>query len=60
MTGIIEDFLLLKALHGRSVSFGNGKGDNIEGVGNISKSPYHAIENVYFVNELEYSLLSVP
>nr|XP_009589311.1 uncharacterized protein LOC104086697 [Nicotiana tomentosiformis] len=42
-----------------SVSFGNGKKGYILGVGRIEKSLAHSIKNVYYVNGLKYSLLSV-
>ncbi|XP_070056534.1 uncharacterized protein [Nicotiana tomentosiformis] len=48
MTGRMDDFLSLKALQGGSVSFGN-----------IGKTLSHLIENVYYVNGLKYSMLSV-
>ncbi|XP_075080511.1 uncharacterized protein LOC142166010 [Nicotiana tabacum] len=54
-----NDFLSLKALQRGSVSFGNGKKGYILGVGRIGKSLTHLIENVYYVNGLKYSLLSV-
>ncbi|XP_070036060.1 nuclear matrix constituent protein 1-like [Nicotiana tomentosiformis] len=47
------------ALQGGSVSFGNGKKRYILGLERIGKSPSHSIENVYYVNGLKYSLLSV-
>ncbi|XP_070043161.1 uncharacterized protein [Nicotiana tomentosiformis] len=59
MTGSIDDFLSLKALQGGSVSFGNGKKGYILGVGRIGKTLTRSIENVYYVNGLKYSLLSV-
>ncbi|XP_070020367.1 uncharacterized protein [Nicotiana sylvestris] len=59
MTGNTTDFLSLKALQGGSVSFGNGKKGYILGVGKFEKSLTYSIENVYYVNGLKYSLLSV-
>ncbi|XP_075106996.1 uncharacterized protein LOC107760425 [Nicotiana tabacum] len=59
MTGSTNDFLSLKALQGESVAFGNGKKGYILGVGRIGKSLSHSIENVYYVNGLKHSLLSV-
>ncbi|XP_070013123.1 uncharacterized protein [Nicotiana sylvestris] len=59
MTGNTMDFLSLKALQGGSVSLGNRKKGYILGVGKVEKSPIHSIENVYYVNGLKYSLLSV-
>ncbi|XP_070017567.1 uncharacterized protein [Nicotiana sylvestris] len=54
-----HDFLSLKSLQGGSVSFENGKKGYIHGVGKIEKSLTRLIENVYYVNGLKYSLLSV-
>jgi len=59
MTGSIDDFLSLKALQGGSMSFHNGKKGYILGVGRIGKTLTHSIKNVYYVNGLKYSLLSV-
>ncbi|XP_070025290.1 uncharacterized protein [Nicotiana sylvestris] len=59
MTGNTTDFLSLKSLQGGSVSFGNGKNGYILGIGKVGKSLAHSIENVYYVNVLKYSLLSV-
>ncbi|XP_070043044.1 uncharacterized protein [Nicotiana tomentosiformis] len=59
MTGSTNNFFSLKALQGGSVSFGNGKKGYILGVERIGKSLYHSIENVYYMNRLKYSLLSV-
>ncbi|XP_075077105.1 uncharacterized protein LOC142163856 [Nicotiana tabacum] len=59
MTGNIFDFLSLKALQGGSVYFGNGKKVYILGVRSIGKSLSHSIENLYYVNGLKYSLLSI-
>ncbi|XP_070013337.1 uncharacterized protein [Nicotiana sylvestris] len=59
MTRNSKDFFSLKALERGSVSFGNDKKGYILGVGRIGKSLIHLIENVYYVNGLKYSLLSV-
>nr|XP_009608491.1 uncharacterized protein LOC104102482 [Nicotiana tomentosiformis] len=59
MTESTNDFPSLKALQGGSVSFRNGKKGYILGVGRIGKSLSHSIENVYYLNELKYCLLSV-
>nr|XP_016457234.1 PREDICTED: uncharacterized protein LOC107781106 [Nicotiana tabacum] len=53
------NFLSLKTLQRGSVSFGNGKKWHILGVVKVGKSLTHTIENVYYVNGLKYSLLSV-
>ncbi|XP_070017598.1 uncharacterized protein [Nicotiana sylvestris] len=53
------DFLSLKALQGGSISFGNVKKGYILGIRKVGKSLTHFIENVYYVNGLKYSLLSV-
>lgn len=55
----IKDFISLKELHGRNFFFGSKKNENIKGVGMIGRSSNHAIKNVYFVNWLKYSLLSM-
>ncbi|XP_070052227.1 uncharacterized protein [Nicotiana tomentosiformis] len=54
-----NDFLSLKALQRGSRFFGNGKKGYILGVERIGKSLSHSIKNVYYVNGLKYSLLSV-
>ncbi|XP_075080527.1 putative mitochondrial protein AtMg00300 [Nicotiana tabacum] len=59
MTRSTKDFLSLKALQGRSVSFGNSNKGYILGVRRIEKSLSHSIENVYYVNRLKYNLLSI-
>lgn len=59
MIGKMEDFLSLKAFQGGNISFGNGKKGYILGVGKICKTLEHAIENVFYVNGLKYSLLSM-
>ncbi|XP_070025170.1 uncharacterized protein [Nicotiana sylvestris] len=59
MTRNTTDFLSLKALQKGSVSFGNGKKGYILGVGKVGKSLTRSIENVYNVNGLKYSLLSI-
>ncbi|XP_070008258.1 uncharacterized protein [Nicotiana sylvestris] len=59
MTGNTMDFLSLKALQEGSVSFGNGKKGYILGVGKVGKSLTHSIENMYYINGLKYTLLSV-
>ncbi|XP_070041593.1 uncharacterized protein [Nicotiana tomentosiformis] len=60
ITGSTNDFLSLKSLQGWNVSFGNGKKGYILGIGRIGKSLSHyLIKNVYYVNGLKHSLLSV-
>ncbi|XP_070017440.1 intracellular protein transport protein USO1-like [Nicotiana sylvestris] len=59
MIGNTMDFLSLKVLQGGSLSFGNGKKGYILGFEKVGKSLTHSIENVYYVNGLKYSLLSV-
>lgn len=59
MSGDKGKFLSLTTLEGGSVTFGdNGKGF-IKGVGKVSKSLSHAIDNVYYVEGLEHNLLSI-
>ncbi|XP_070013897.1 uncharacterized protein [Nicotiana sylvestris] len=59
ITGSTDDFLSLKTLQGGSVSFGYGKKGYVLGVGRVRKTLTHSIKNVYYVNGLKYSLLSV-
>ena len=56
MTGDIKNFLSLKTLQGRGVSFGDGTKGYILGVGKVGKSLGESIDNVY---GLMYSHLSV-
>ena len=58
-TGNIKDFISLKALKGRGISFRDRKKGHILGVGRIGKSIEESIENVYHVSGLKYKLLSV-
>lgn len=46
-------------MEGGSVSFGNRKKGYIMGIGRVDKSFENSIEDVYYVNGLKYSLLSV-
>ena len=59
MTGDIKNFLSLKTLQRGGVSFGDGKKRYILGVGKVGKTLEESIENVYHVDGLKYSLLSV-
>ena len=59
MTGDIKNFLSLKTLQGGGVSFGDGKKGYILGVGKVGRSLEDSIDNVYHVDGLKYSLLSV-
>ncbi|XP_075082760.1 uncharacterized protein LOC142166898 [Nicotiana tabacum] len=59
MTGSTDDFFSLKAMQVGSVSFGNGKKGYILEVGRVGKTLTHLIENIYYVNGIKYSLLSV-
>nr|XP_009797905.1 PREDICTED: uncharacterized protein LOC104244226 [Nicotiana sylvestris] len=57
MNGSTNDFLSLKALQGGSpLQWQKGY---IPGVGRIGKTLTHSIENVYYVNNLQYSLLGI-
>ncbi|XP_015060475.1 uncharacterized protein LOC107006436 [Solanum pennellii] len=53
------NFLSLKTLQGGGVSFGDGKKGYILGVGKVGRSLEDSIDNVYHVDGLKYSLLSV-
>lgn len=59
MTGDVETFLSLKALKDGGVSFWNNKKSYIRSIGRIGKLLEYSIENVYYVNILKFSLLSV-
>ncbi|XP_070024892.1 uncharacterized protein [Nicotiana sylvestris] len=59
VTGNKDQFLSLEDLKGGDVSFGNGKKGEIIGVGKIGKTDSHSIENVYLIDGLKYSLISV-
>ncbi|XP_069148102.1 uncharacterized protein [Solanum lycopersicum] len=59
ITGDVKNFLSLKTLQGRGVSFGDGKKGYILGVDKVGKSLEDSIDNVYHVDRLKYSLFSV-
>ena len=59
MTGSKNQFLSLEDLKRGNVSFGNGKKGEIIGVGKVGKTDSHSIENVYLIDGLKYSLISV-
>ncbi|XP_070013953.1 uncharacterized protein [Nicotiana sylvestris] len=60
MTGGKNRFLSLEDLKGGNVSFGNGKKGEIIGAGKVGKTDSHSNENVYLIDALRYSLISVP
>jgi len=59
MTGEKSNFLSLAATQGGSVAFGNEKSRSIVGIGKIGESLSYSIEDVYLVDGLKHSLLSV-
>ncbi|XP_070004244.1 uncharacterized protein [Nicotiana sylvestris] len=59
MTGSKNHFLSLEDLKGGNVSFGNRKKCEIIRVGKVGKTDSHSIENVFLIDELKYSLISV-
>ena len=59
MSGDKNNFLSLKNFKGGNVAFGNGKSGEIQGIGKVGSMDNHAIENVYYVNDLQHNLLSV-
>ena len=59
MAGDVKNFLSLKTLQGGGVYFGDGKKGYILGVGKVGRSLEDSIDNVYNVDGLKYSLLSV-
>ena len=58
MKGDTSNFLSL-AHKGGGVSFGGGKKGSILGIGKIGKSDSNSINNVHYVKELKYNLLSI-
>ncbi|XP_069152712.1 uncharacterized protein [Solanum lycopersicum] len=59
ITGDVKNFLSLKTLQGGGVSFNDGKKGYILAVGKIGRYLEDSIDNVYHVDRLKYSLLSV-
>ena len=59
MTSDVKNFLSLKTLQGGGVSFDDGKKGYILGVGKVGRSLEDSIDNVYHVDGLKYSFLSV-
>ena len=59
ITGDVKNFLSLKTLQGRGVSFGDGKKGYILGVDKVGKYLEDSIDNVYHVGGLKYNLLNV-
>ncbi|XP_070013483.1 uncharacterized protein [Nicotiana sylvestris] len=59
MIGNKNQFLSLEDLKRGDVSFENGKKGEIIGVGKVGKTDSHSIENVYLIDGLKYSLISV-
>ncbi|XP_070012928.1 uncharacterized protein [Nicotiana sylvestris] len=59
MTRKKNQFLLLEDLKGGNISFGNGKKGEIIWVGKIGMTDSHSIENLYLIDGLMYSLISV-
>ncbi|XP_070020222.1 uncharacterized protein [Nicotiana sylvestris] len=59
MTGNKDQFLSLEDLKEGNVSFGNRKKGEIIGVGKVGKTDSYSIENVYLIDGLKYSLISV-
>ena len=60
MIGNTKNILLLKAVQGACISFGDGKKGSILGVGTVEKSLEESIENVYYVRGSKYSFLVFP
>ncbi|XP_070014366.1 uncharacterized protein [Nicotiana sylvestris] len=59
MTESKNQFLSLEDLKGGNVSFRNGKKGDIIGVGKVGKTDSHSIKNVYLIDGLKYSLISI-
>ena len=59
MTGNKDNFLSLKGVKGGNVAFGNGKTAEIQGIGKVGINLKQAIDDVYYVNELQHNLQSI-
>jgi len=59
MTGDTLNFLSLEAHQGGGVSFGGGNKGSILGIGRIGRSADNSINNVHYVEDLKYNLLSI-
>ena len=59
MTGNKKKFLSLESEEGGTVSFGDNKKGAIVGIGKVGNNESHSIENVFLVDGLKFSLLSV-
>ncbi|XP_056695777.1 uncharacterized protein [Spinacia oleracea] len=59
MTGDRNRFLSLTTYEGGTVTFGDNKKGNIIGIGKVGKSKSHSIDNVFLVEGLGHSLLSI-
>ncbi|XP_021714891.1 uncharacterized protein LOC110682855 [Chenopodium quinoa] len=59
MTGDESRFLSLTAFPGGTVTFGDNKKGNIVAIGKVGRSSSHAIDNVFLVEGLKHSLLSI-
>ena len=59
MTGNKKKFLSLESEEGGTVSFGDNKKGAIVGIGKVGNKESHSIENVFLVDGLKFSLLSV-
>ncbi|XP_056691770.1 uncharacterized protein [Spinacia oleracea] len=59
MTGDRNRFLSLTTYEGGTVTFGDNKKGNIIGIGKVGKSKSHSIDNIFLVEGLGHSLLSI-
>ena len=59
MTGDKSKFLSLEAYNGGTVTFGDNMKGEIVGIGKVGRSSSYAIENVFLVEGLMHSLLSI-
>ncbi|XP_056690133.1 uncharacterized protein [Spinacia oleracea] len=59
MIGDRNRFLSLTTYEGGTVTFGDNKKGNIIGIGKVGKSKSHSIDNVFLVEGLGHSLLSI-
>jgi len=59
MTGDRSRFLSLKSHQGGTVTFGDNQKGRVVGIGKVGISESYAIDNVYLVDNLKHSLLSI-
>ena len=59
MKGDKSKFLLLETYDGGTVTFGDNMKGEIMAKGKVGKSSFHAIDNIFLVDNLKHNLLSI-